>query len=137
MCVFLLYVRLFEIFVVFFAGDMNDKGSRADRYHIAIVEQSPLSVVRQFVAEECAGEAGFASHGEYGEPASPPLDVDDAESAARMLMSLVSMAMSTSIPFEARPMMLSPRWRGDLVGIRTRFSYFFLFPYSLSYCVVN
>ena len=60
---------LFEIFVVFFAGDMNDKGSRADRYHIAVVEQCPLAVAQQFVAEECAGEAGVVSHGEYGAPA--------------------------------------------------------------------
>ena len=56
---------------------MNDKGSRADRYHIAVVEQGSFAVAQQFVAEECAGEAGVVSHGEYGAPAFF-LDVDDA-----------------------------------------------------------
>ena len=56
---------------------MNDKGCRADRYHIAVVEQGSFAVAQQFVAEECAGEAGVVSHGEYGAPAFF-LDVDDA-----------------------------------------------------------
>ena len=119
-----------EVFFVFFVGNVNDKSRRSYRHHIAVCNTARSRSLNNSWRRNVPVRLGLSLTVSIGRlPFSFTLMMQWRRS---MLMSLVSMGISTSVPFDARPIILSPACKGNSCRYPNAFSNTVMKPREVS-----